>query len=163
MKRLIRATNLDSSLGSLSSLDFIRTFITLPEEAIVISKTIFPLNFKITKGYSVIILFGGLFLALFFSANIPDDKNSSAITPLPANIKDGEEISTAPVEINIAYNKKTNDDGSTTTYDSGFRNVIFKFDKKFTPPVYVDVALHFERNENSKKEDEIRSNITNKN
>ena len=39
-KRLILATSLDSSFGSLSSLSL--TFNTLPDGAIVISKTIFP-------------------------------------------------------------------------------------------------------------------------
>lgn len=118
------------------------------------------LNFKVTKGYSVIILFGSLFLALFFSANIPDDKNSSRITPLPSYIKVGNKLDAVPIEINIAYSKKTNDDGSTTTYDSGFRNAIFKFDKGFSPSVYV--ALHFDGNKSSVKEDEIRDNINSK-
>lgn len=64
------------------------------------------LDFKITKGISVLILFGGLFLALYFGGKLPDEKNSLAITPIPAHIKEGEKISSIPIEINIAYEKK---------------------------------------------------------
>lgn len=116
------------------------------------------LDFKITKGISVAILFGSLFLALYFGGKLPDEKNSLAVTPLPSYIKEGEKISAIPIEINIAYEKETNDDGSTTTYDSGFRHTIFRFDKGFSPSVYV--TLYFDTKIHPKLEDKIESNIS---
>ena len=115
------------------------------------------LDFKITKGISVFILFGGLFMALFFSGKMPDEKDSLPITPIPSHIKPYENISGTPIEINILYDKKTNDDGSTTTYDSGYRNVIFKFDKGFKSSVYV--TLNFDTKAYPELKEKIESNI----
>lgn len=221
LNRLTRATNLDSSLGLLSSLDLTRTFKTynddqsynfnfdglnkfkyfvkdpgttnivgqknkrlhltaiissfffmmffqlpalvvthgltypmyielngtearLHGEAIKAFETVL-LDFKITKGISVLILFGSLFLALFFSAQMPNEKDSVAVTPLPNLIKPFNKINARPVEIDIQYETRRNSDNSTTTYDSGFRNAIFEFSKEFNPPVYV--TLYFDSNE----------------
>lgn len=116
------------------------------------------LDFKITKGMSVFILFGGLLLAIYFGGQVPKEKDSLSVTPLPTNIKEGATINALPIEINIVYEKLTNDDGTTSSYDSGFRTVIFRFDKGFSPAVYL--ALNFDTNIYSKLENIITESIS---
>lgn len=117
------------------------------------------LDFKITKGLSVLILFGGLFLGIYFGGKMPDKKNSLPSTPVPSLIKEGKNISAMPIEVNIHYEDRTNSDNTTSTYDSGFRHAIFRFDKGFDPSVYL--TIYFDTAAYPKLEDKISSNIDN--
>jgi len=127
-------------------------------EAIKAFETVL-LDFKISKGISILILVGGLILALYFSGKVPGEKNSLTITPLPEHITKGNQVFATPTEINISYEKLTNPDGSTTTYDSGHRQAIFRFDQGFSPSVYV--TLSFDNQAYPNLENDIKSNITN--
>ena len=118
------------------------------------------LNFKITKGLSVLILFGGLFLGMYFGGKMPNDKNTLAVTPIPSSIKQGNNITAMPIEVNIHYETRRNSDDTTSTYDSGFRHAIFRFDKGFDPSVYL--TFYFDSTANPKPEEKINSNIDNK-
>lgn len=118
------------------------------------------LKFKISKGLSALILFSSLIMALYFSKQMPDEANRTAVTPLPAHIKANETISSYPVEINIAYEEITRDDGTKTQVDSGFRDTIFRFDQGFEPSVYV--TLNFDTREYPLLVDEITSHISDK-
>lgn len=118
------------------------------------------LDFKISKGLSALILFGGLILAMYFGGRMPDETSSLAVTPIPGFIKEGASIKGIPVEINIRYEEVKNNDGTTSTHDSGFRYVIFRFDKGFNPSVYL--TLYFDLENYPSLEDRIKSNIASK-
>lgn len=117
------------------------------------------LNFKISKGLSVLILFGGLFLGMYFGGKIPNDKKSLPVTPIPLHIKEGINIAAMPLEVNIHYETRKNSDDTTSTYDSGLRHAIFRFDKGFDPSVYL--TIYFDTTAYPKLEDKISSNIDN--
>lgn len=117
------------------------------------------LDFKISKGLSVLILFGGLFLGMYFGGKMPDDKNSLPVTPIPLSIKEGKNIIAMPLEVNVHYETRKNSDNTTSTYDSGVRHAIFRFDKEFDPSVYL--TIYFDTAAYPKLEDKISSNIDN--
>ena len=116
-------------------------------------------DFKTSKGLSVLILFGGLFLGMYFGGKLPDDKKSLPVTPIPLHIKEGKSITAIPLEVNIHYETRKNNDDTTSTYDSGFRHAIFRFDKGFDPSVYL--TIYFDTTTYPKLEDKISSNIDN--
>lgn len=118
------------------------------------------LKFKISKGLSAIILFSSLIMALYFSKQMPDEANRTALTSLPAHIKENKTVSSFPIEINIAYEEITRHDGTKTQVDSGFRNAIFRFDQGFEPSVYV--TLNFDTKEYPLLAEEITSHIAGK-
>ena len=56
-------------------------------------------------------------------------------------IKDGENITAMPLEVNIHYKTRKNSDDTTSTYNSGFRYAIYRVDNKIMMNLLIDQDL----------------------
>ncbi len=98
-------------------------------------------QFGISKAQAAIGLFGSVILAVAFSIMMPSETLSEPVTPLPNTIRPEATIKGIPLTMDVVMEKRKRADDREERYDSGLRQVVYRFEQDFDPAIYVTMTF----------------------